>query len=205
PPAWRRLGIMDGQIGRGQGQLINELNDGLYLAAREFRGVHVVDYAGLVMRHGAIHWYDQRMEHYARAPISSAQLPNLVKEYLKFFRALTGQTKKCLVVDLDNTLWGGVLGEDGLRGIQLGPTYPGNAYMAFQEALLGLQQRGILLAIASRNNPADVDQVFAVHPHMVLKREHFVQAQIHWRAKSESLIEIAERLNITLESLVFVD
>src|SRR3989442_2370333 len=98
---------------------------------------------------------------------------------MKIFRALRGRTRKCLVVDLDNTLWGGIVGEVGPRGIALGPEYPGSAFMAFQRAVLDLGKRGVLLAIASKNNDADVQEVFADHPHMVLAREPFVHTEIH--------------------------
>ena len=205
PPPWRRYGILEGHSERGQAEFVHELNQALYDVCRDLQGAYVVDYAGLVGRAGAMHWYDRRMEHYARAPISQAKLPDLAAEYLKFLRGLAGKTKKCLVLDLDNTLWGGVLGEDGLQGLQLGPTYPGSAYLAFQEAVLGLHQRGVILAIASKNNAPDVEEVFASHPHMMLKKEHFAQAQINWGPKSKSIVEIARRLNIGLEHMVFVD
>lgn len=204
-PRWPRLGILEGHAGRGQSELVHELNQALYDVCRDVPGTYVVDYAGLVGRAGAVHWYDARMEHYAKAPIAQAKLPDLAAEYLKFLRGLTGKTKKCLVLDLDNTLWGGVIGEDGLHGLQLGPTYPGSAYLALQEAVLGLHQRGVILAIASKNNAPDVDEAFASHPHMMLKKEHFAQAQIGWGLKTESLVEIARRLNIGLEHMVFVD
>src|SRR5262249_52023461 len=137
--------------------------------------------------------------------ISMDAVPHLMTEYMKFFRALTGQAKKCLVLDLDNTLWGGVIGEVGLAGIQLGPTYPGNAFVAFQRALSHLHQRGILLAIASKNNPADIDEVFANHSQMVLKREHFAAVEVHWKPKSESIHSLSRALNIGLEHMVFAD
>ena len=205
PPVWCKLGILDNQSKPGQAQLVHRLNEFLAELAREHPSVFIVDYSGLVTRHGALRWYDERMNLYARAPIALEMLPHLSQEYAKYFRALTGQTKKCLVLDLDNTLWGGILGEDGLAGIQIGPEYPGSAYLAFQHAILDLQKRGILLAIASRNNPADVDEVFARHEKMVLKREHFASMKVHWGPKSESLQKIASELNIGLEHLVFVD
>ena len=133
----------------------------------------MVDYAGLVQRVGTSAWYDDRMALYARAPIAQSALPQLAREYVKFLRALAGKTKKCLVLDLDNTLWGGVLGEEGPRGIRLGPDYPGSAYLEFQRVVRGLRQRGVILAIASKNNPADVDEVFATNDHIVLRPEDF--------------------------------
>ncbi len=204
-PAWPRLGILDGHELPGEAQRVEELNAALRSMCREMPSVYVVNYAGLVGRVGALRWYDERMRHYAQAPIAQAALPALVAEHAKFFRALKGKAKKCLVVDLDNTLWGGIVGEDGLHGIQLGPTYPGSAYVAFQEVILGLHQRGVILAIASKNNPADVDEVFASHPHMVLRREHFAATRITWGAKSASLADIARDLNIAVDALVFVD
>ena len=204
-PTWRRLGILDGRLGPGQSDRVAVLNDALSRVCRETRGVYAVDYAALVHRTGALSWYDDRMAHYARAPIAQTALPHLALEYLKFFRALAGKTKKCLVLDLDNTLWGGVLGEEGPRGIQLGPDYPGSAYLAFQRAIRGLRQRGVLLAVASKNNPADVDEVFAAHPHMVLRPEDFSILRVGWNPKSQSLAEIAAQLNIALDHIVFVD
>jgi FkbH-like protein len=204
-PRTRALGVLDGQLSRGTTELVNELNQSLYATARSLPGVYVVDYARLVQRHGAVNWYDLRMEHYAKLPIAQAMLPALTREYLKYLRALAGKTKKCVVLDLDNTLWGGVVGEEGVDGIQLGANYPGSAFVAFQEALLGLQRRGIILTVASKNNPADVDEVFARHPSVVLKKDNFAHMQVHWRPKSESIVAIARELNLGLEHLVFVD
>src|SRR5205085_10057991 len=100
-----------------------------------------------------------------------------------FLRALLTPARKCLVLDLDDTLWGGIVAERGLNGIQLGPTYPGNVYRRFQEFLLHLHHRGILLAISSKNNASDVEAVLNNHPHMMLRREHFASVRIDWRPK----------------------
>ena len=205
PPIRRQLGILDGQRGKGQAQLVEQMNESLATLCQKNPRVYAVDYAGLVSRHGAMHWYDERMTHYAKAPIAMDMLPFLAGEYVKFFRALTGQTKKCLVLDLDNTLWGGVLGEDGIAGIQLGSVYPGSAYLEFQREIFNLHKRGIILAIASKNNASDVEQVFTSHRGMLLKRQHFACMQVHWGQKSESLREIARQLNIGVEHIVFVD
>jgi FkbH-like protein len=204
-PVWRQLGILDGHVGTGQAQLVYHANESIASVCKENHGVFAVDYAGLVGRMGALRWHDERMSHYAKAPIAMEMLPHLAAEYVKYFRGLTGLSKKCLVLDLDNTLWGGVLGEDGRSGIQLGSVYPGSAYLAFQREILNLHKRGILLAIASKNNAADVEEVFARHSSMLLKKECFAALQIHWGQKSESLREIAKQLNIGLEHMVFVD
>lgn len=204
-PRFRRAGIADVGLARGQQQLAIELNRALVEASADVVDVHIVDYAALVTQFGAQHWYDARMRLYAKAPIAMNMLGNLAQEYLKYFRALTGLCKKCLVVDLDNTLWGGVIGEDGIDGIQLGPNYPGSAFVEFQRAILDLYRRGVILAVASKNNPADVDAVFSNHRFMMIRKEHFAELQIHWNPKSDSIQRIATRLNIGLEHMVFVD
>ena len=205
PPIWRTLGILDENQESGQTALVDKLNSTLRALGRELPGVYLVDYAGLVTRFGAVNWFDVRMAHYAKAPIARPMLGHLAKEYTKFFRALTGKSKKCLVVDFDNTLWGGVVGEDGVNGIKLGSSYPGSVYRAFQEELLSLHRRGVMLAAASKNNESDVCAVFASNDQMVLRREHFSAWKVNWSPKSVSIIEIAKELNIGLEHIVFVD
>jgi FkbH-like protein len=205
PPLWPRQGILEAQTDDGPQERLVRLNADLRRVCRSVPGVYVVDYAGLVARVGTAAFYDARMELYARAPIAPPALPVLAREHLKYLRSLSGKTRKCLVVDLDNTLWGGVLGEEGVGGIQLGPEYPGSAFLAFQHALRGLRRRGVLLAIASKNNPADVEEVFARHPHMLLRPEDFAAAEVGWGSKSESIARLASRLGIGLEHVVFAD
>jgi FkbH-like protein len=114
--------------------------------------------------------------------------------------------KKCIVLDLDNTLWGGVVGEDGIEGIDLtASTSTGAAFMAFQQALLDLYHRGVLLAINSANNPEDALLVIRSHPNMILKEQHFVTHRINWDDKAANVASIAEELNIGLDSVVFFD
>lgn len=113
--------------------------------------------------------------------------------------------KKCLVLDLDNTLWGGILGEDGVDGIQLGGDYPGKAFSYWQRALLQLSRCGVILAVCSKNNRDDVEEAWNLNPHMLLKREHFAAVRINWQDKATNLRELAQELNIGLDSMVFVD
>ena len=110
-------------------------------------------------RYGRIRWYDERKWLTTRLPISADCLVPMAQEWLRFLAPLTGRVCKALVVDLDNTLWGGVIGEDGMEGIQLGSEYPGAAYQALQRVLLDLYQRGIILALCSKNNFADAMEV----------------------------------------------
>jgi len=113
--------------------------------------------------------------------------------------------KKCLVLDLDNTLWGGVIGEDGRDGIALSLTPPGNSFMAFQQAILDHYDRGVILAINSRNNENDVWDVIRNHPNQILKEKHFAAYRINWNDKAENIKELAKELNIGLDSMVFLD
>jgi len=112
---------------------------------------------------------------------------------------------KCIVLDCDNTLWGGVIGEDGVGGIELGSAFPGSAYQEFQKVLKSLKNRGVLLAIASKNNPKEVDDVFSHHDDMVLRAEDVAVWRVNWSPKSQNLREIAAELNIGIDSLVMID
>lgn len=142
--------------------------------------------------------------------ISQTQLSTkLAKDFSAWFsrkeKELAGKRKKCLVLDLDNTLWGGILGEDGITGIQIGGDYPGNAFLYWQQALLELQKTGVILTICSKNNEKDVLEVWEKNPFMVLRKEHFSAWRINWQDKATNIQELARELNIGLESMVFVD
>ncbi len=154
---------------------------------------------------GLDHWYDARMAAVARFPFSADASRALAASLARVLRALVGPPKKCLVVDLDNTLWGGVLGEDGPAGIALGPSHPGSAFVDLQRAILGVHRRGVILAVASKNDHDEAMRVLGEHPHMVLRPEHFAALQIHWNEKVDSLAAIAADLDIGLDSLVFLD
>jgi FkbH-like protein len=113
--------------------------------------------------------------------------------------------KKCLVLDLDNTLWGGIIGEDGIDGLALSTTTPGNSFIAFQQAILDHYNRGVILAINSRNNEEDALHVIRNHPNMILKEHHFAAHRINWQDKATNIRELARELNIGLDSMVFLD
>jgi FkbH-like protein len=205
PPARPALGILDGRIGTGFREIVARFNLGLLEVVRNFDGVFVADYANLVADLGRERWYDPRMAHYAKAPLGQEALSRLARHYMRYLRARAGRNLKCVVLDLDNTLWGGIVGEDGVEGIQLGANYPGSAFVEFQRTLKELRARGVLLAIASKNNPADVQEVFDKNPNMVLAPTDFARVEISWQPKSESLQAIARALNIGLEHIAFVD
>jgi FkbH-like protein len=154
---------------------------------------------------GAARWRDARLWGMARIPFSAAAAHALAEEYIRHLRAFKGLARKVLVLDLDETLWGGILGEDGPEGIKLGDRYPGNAFVELQHAALGLHRRGVVLAINSKNNTDEALEVLANHPAMVLRPEHFASTRINWQDKSANMIEIAEELGLGLDSFVFVD
>jgi len=113
--------------------------------------------------------------------------------------------KKCIVLDLDNTLWGGIVGEDGMENLALSLSAPGNSFVAFQQALKDHYDRGVLLAINSRNNPDDALAVIRTHPNMILKENNFAAMRMNWNDKAQNLRELAQELNIGLDSMVFLD
>lgn len=204
-PPYRAAGIADVRLAQSQFALLAAFNRELAEGLAGIVDTYLFDYATLVAQHGTRQWYDARMRLYAKAPIAAAMLGALTREYMKYVRALNGMSKKCLVLDLDNTMWGGVIGEDGLDGIELGANYPGSAFVEFQRAVRALSQRGVILALASKNNAADVDAAFAQHPFMQLKPEQFAASEVHWEPKAESLRRISKQLSIGLEHMVFVD
>ncbi len=168
-------------------------------------GVFVFDFARFVLDAGLRGLSDRRLDYISRMPFGTSAQIELARRLARWIRALAVPAAKCLVLDLDNTLWGGILGEVGPGGIGLGHDYPGSVFRDFQFAVRGLRHRGILLAIASKNNEAEVQEVFATHPDMVLRWEDFAAAEIHWRDKAASLRVIAGKLRIGLDALVFYD
>jgi FkbH-like protein len=204
-PDLTTLGVLDAQIETGHRRAVEDLNRALLKVARDVPDVLIVDIARLVGRIGTRAAIDQRAWQTSRAPMARALLVAVAAEVAKIARAVTGRIRKCLVLDCDDTLWGGIVGEDGLAGIRLDPAYPGSAYVAFQREILNLRHRGVLLALASKNNEGDVREVLRDHPHMQIREEHLAAWRISWGDKPTALREIAVELNIGLDSLVFVD
>ncbi|MCE9553479.1 MAG: HAD-IIIC family phosphatase [Planctomycetes bacterium] len=150
-------------------------------------------------------FYDRRRYHWTKQPFSEAGSCLLARHLSAGIKALLHGPKKVLVVDLDNTLWGGVVGETGPLGISLGETPDGEAFLAFQKHLKTLTQRGVLLAISSKNNPEDARAPFESHPEMALRLADFAHIEANWEPKEMSLRRIAETLNLGLDSFVFFD
>ena len=204
-PTAPSFGIYDSQSLNHQQYTIKKLNILLVELIQTHSHIYLVDVDLLQHRIGSQHYYDLRYWYIGKAPYSKLAYPLLAKEYSKYCRALFGKNKKCLILDLDNTLWGGIIGEDGINKIQLGHAYPGSAFVDFQKAILTLYYRGVILAICSKNNLTDVMPVLNEHPDMVLRLKHFSVMKINWNNKVDNIREIAQEINIGLDSLVFID
>jgi FkbH-like protein len=185
-------------------RFLQELNAALARNAPAF--VHIHDVATLASFHGVYRWFDTRFWHLAKQPVSFDCLVPYVRNVAQIITALRGRSSKCVVLDLDNTLWGGVLGDDGAEGLVLGAGDPlGEAFAAFQRYLLRLKERGVLLAVNSKNDRDLVLSAFRTRPEMVLRVEDFAVIRANWEPKSDNLREIGAELNIGLDALVFVD
>jgi FkbH-like protein len=198
-------GILDSQAGGGHLSAVRALNEGLRKKIAGYPNAYFVDMDLCLMRLGSETFYDDRYWHIGRAPYSRAALAEVAAEDFKFLRAAKGKSRKCLVLDCDNTLWGGVIGEDGMAGIKLSITYPGSPFYEFQQEIINLHRRGIIVAICSKNNEDDALEVIRDHPDMLLREEHIATMRINWEDKATNIQRIAADLNIGLDSLVFVD
>ena len=185
---------------------IDSFNEAIAKEGAKFANVHVIDADDILRSLGYGAAIDRRFYFRNKAPYSTAFLNELARRLSMASRGFGGYFYKALVLDCDNTLWGGVIGEDLLDGIKLDPNdYPGNIFWRVQTELAGLQQGGVLLCLCSKNNPEDVDEVFVRHPHMVIKEHHLILKKVNWLDKATNLREIAQTLNIGLDSLICLD
>ena len=152
---------------------INGYNDSLFELATVNRQIKVLDFSTFASEYGLKELIDKRHFYLSQVPFSPKLARHFNQWFLQKIRAIEGVRKKCLVLDLDNTLWGGILGEDGISGIQLGNTYPGICFRDFQSWLKEIKNTGVILAICSKNNLEDVKQVFDHRDEMILKMEAF--------------------------------
>ncbi len=203
-PVYSPMGILEPKQGFGLFDMVRVLNLSLSKFNKQ-RNVFVFDYDCFASRIGKNNITSDKLLYLADMRILPDIIPLLCEEYMRYIRALKGLSRKCIVLDLDNTLWGGIVGEDGVEGIKLGPQPPGNAYMEFQRYLLALFHRGIILAVNSNNNRSDVMKVLKGHPQMLLRERHFASIKVNWENKVRNLIEIAKDINIGLNSIIYLD
>ena len=186
--------------------LLNRFNQVLRTAVQAHANARWIDTAGIVQSIGLGDAIDTRFYYRAKAPYSPRYLDALAAALSVASRGFGSYFYKVLVLDCDNTLWGGIVGEDGLDGIKLDPfNYPGNVFWRVQQQLAQLQRQGVLLCLCTKNNAADVQEMLDKHPSMVLKPEQIVVSKVNWQDKPQNLREIAAELNLGLDSFIFVD
>lgn len=164
-----------------------------------------VDFKRLIATVGLKNAYDYKGKYRWNAPYSKELIRLIADEIYKQHLIVTGNTKKCLVLDCDNVLWGGVLSEEGIEGIEIGNSGLGRPFHDFQQYLLELYYHGVILTVCSKNDESDVLRVFQDHTGMILKEEHIAFFKCNWNNKPDNIKDIADTLNIGLDSLVFVD
>ena len=204
PPATRSLGHQEGRYAHSATRFIERLNKKLW--EHEGDQIRVLDVSLVAQHVGAKNWLSPRWYHHSKHGFAPAATGSYSLLFGGLWRALLGRTRKVLVCDLDHTLWGGVIGDDGITGIELGSVSArGEAYAAFQRYIITLRQQGTLLAVCSKNELEIAQEPFAKHPECPLKLADFSAWECGWGVKSTGLKKIAQRLNLGLDSLVFID
>lgn len=204
------LDFGDARIQPGDSAPMNELfvrysDELLERMVQNFVSAHRFDLRFLIQQIGRANFYSPKMWYLGSIPYSITGNRAIGAGVISAFEQAIMQRKKVLVLDLDNTLWGGVLGEDGITGIELGDSKTGRIFRDTQRRIRELASTGVLLAISSKNDIQDVEQVLASHPNMILRRDDFVAVQASWESKSQQIVEIANELNLGLDSFVFLD
>ena len=168
--------------------------------------VRLLQPAEIVAQLGWARAFSPRFYSRYRAPYTAAFFEELVLQISRASRGVGSYFYKALVLDADNTLWGGIVGEDLAEELKLGPhDYPGSIYWYVQQELLALQTHGVLLCLCSKNNPAEVDAVLADHPEMVLRDRHFAAKRVNWDDKVTNIRRLASDLDIGLDAMVYLD
>jgi FkbH-like protein len=205
PPVEALFGSYDAVEPGSVAAMVAAVNAGLVAMARA-GSIVLVDFAGLAALVGRERWHDAQAWQMAKLAIGPDALPLAGDAVARVLAAVRGTTRKCLVLDLDNTLWGGVIGDDGVEGIAIGQGSPtGEAFLAVQQLALQLRQRGIVLAVCSKNDEAVARAPFRDHPDMLLREDHIAVFVANWGDKASNLRAIAAALNIGLEALVLLD
>lgn len=205
PPPDAVSSTYSSQITTSWASVRRRLNVDLLERAALDASVHILDLDEVASRFGASGARDARTYYTSHVPFNGAFMPAVATAAAAVVAPIFVQPRKCVVVDCDNTLWGGVLGEDGPEGVQLGGGYPGDMYRRFQLFLRGLRDQGFLLAVNSKNNEPDVVEFMASSSDMVLREVDFAARRINWSDKAGNLRELAAELNIGLDSLLFID
>ena len=204
-PSYSPNGVLETKFDFGFHEMIEELNKSLRDISKNHNSIYVYNFNQFISKYGEKNIFDYRQFHVGDIQIALNFLPQFGYDLMSYIKPITGTNRKCIVLDLDNTLWGGIIGEDGFDGIELGHSPNGKAFVDFQKELLSLWNQGIILAINSKNNPDDAMKVLQEHPDMILRKNNFASIQTNWNDKAQNLKQIADEINIGLSSIVFFD
>ncbi len=205
PPVDRIFGNFEGGTTGSYASTINQFN--LSIIKILPKGSVIFDIAHIAAKFGLERWEDARLWYYSKHPFSFEAQGSVAFVAARLLASSRGHAKKCIVLDLDNTLWGGVIGDDGLDGIKVGSDggAVGDAYARFQTWLKALAARGVTLAVCSKNNEDNAREPFLKKSGMVLQLDDFAAFKANWRNKADNIREIAKELNLGLDSFVFID
>ena len=205
PPPESLFGSLDRALPGTARSLTDALNQriaGMVLQSNDI----LLDVAGIAETVGLAEWHSPALWNLAKLPFADAYVPFYADHVARIIAALRGKSRRCLVLDLDNTVWGGVIGDDGLEGIKLAQgDATGEAHLSVQQLALALRERGVVLAVSSKNTDSVARQPFREHPDMLLKEQHIAVFQANWEDKATNIRAIAKELALGLESLVFLD
>lgn len=204
-PFYSPMGILENKQEFGFSEMVETINLELRNQFKNVDRVYIFDYDKFLSRIGKGIERDYKMYYLGDMKLDMKYVPELCREYMNYVKPIMSSIKKCLVLDLDGTLWGGVVGEDGIEGIKLGPTGSGKPFYEFQKYIKSLFKKGVILAVNSKNNYDDAMEVIRKHPYMVLREEDFADFEINWQDKASNMRAIAKKLNIGIDSMVFMD
>lgn len=204
-PAERTFGNYELMVPNSLGSRTVEINSRIIVEAQKRKDILINDINYLASEFGRKNWRDEKLWLMAKAPCALEGLPILAKNILDIIFAATGRITKCVILDLDNTLWGGIIGDDGLEGIRLGDFEDGYAFSQLQQFVLALKNRGIILAVCSKNEISNALLPFQHHPEMILKEADIAAFIANWNDKASNISEIQKILNIGFDSMVFLD
>ena len=199
------FGSIDRQAPGTLRRLIDAVNSEI-TANLDGSGDVLFDVAGLAQTVGLSQWHSPVQWNMAKLPFAAACLPLYAEHVARLMGAMRGKGGRCLILDLDNTVWGGIVGDDGVEGLVLGEGDPtGEAFVSVQRMALALRERGIVLAVSSKNDEANARRPFQEHPEMLLKEDHIAVFRANWQDKASNIRAIAQELSLGLDAMVFLD